>query len=362
MKRILLFIDSLGAGGAQRQLTGLAVMLKRRGYAVKVVTYYDHPFYKYILDDDGCEYECLNVDSKLCLPRLVRCIRKFKADVLISYQTDPNALACVAAALTGVKLIVSERNTHLSIGLKDRLIFRLYRLADSVVPNSYSEGDFIRDNFKFLKNKISVISNFVDLDLFTPKGAAAGRPRHILVVASVKASKNTKNFIRAVSRAKERGVDIDVTWYGVNPASTDLSANVRYADECVKLVGELGLGGCMRLLPKRRDIQVAYREADIFCLPSLFEGTPNVICEAMASALPVAASSVCDNAHYVKEGVNGMLFNPGDVDGMADVLVRMAAMTDDELASWGRRSRQIAEELCSADAFVGKYIKIIDSL
>ena len=46
MKRILLFIDSLGAGGAQRQLVGLAVMLKRRGYAVKVVTYYDHPFYK----------------------------------------------------------------------------------------------------------------------------------------------------------------------------------------------------------------------------------------------------------------------------------------------------------------------------
>lgn len=362
MKRILLFIDSLGAGGAQRQLTGLAVMLKRRGYAVKVVTYYDHPFYKYILDDGGCEYECLNVDSKLCLPRLITCIRKFKADVLISYQTDPNALACIAAAVTGVKLIVSERNTHQSAGLKDRLIFHLYRLADSVVPNSYSEGDFIRDNFKFLKRKVTVISNFVDLGLFTPKSGVVGRPKRILVVASVKASKNTKNFIRAVSRAKERGACIDVTWYGVNPASTDLPANVRYADECVKLVGELGLGGCVRLLPKRRDIQAAYREADIFCLPSLFEGTPNVICEAMASALPVAASRVCDNAHYVKEGVNGMLFNPGDIDGMADILVRMAAMADDELVLWGRRSRKLTEELCSAETFVGKYIKIIDSL
>ena len=362
MKRILLFIDSLGAGGAQRQLVGLAVMLKRRGYAVKVVTYYDHPFYKYILDDDGCEYECLNVNSKLCLPRLVGCIKRFRADVIVSYQTDPNALACLAAAMTGVKLIVSERNTHLSIGLKDKIIFQLYRLADRVVPNSYSEGDFICSNFKFLKHKVTVISNFVDLKLFTPKEPAICRPRRILVVASVKASKNTKRFIRAVSLAKERGTDIDVTWYGVNPADNDLPINVRYAEDCVKMINDLGLTNCMRLLPKRQDIQAAYRETDIFCLPSLYEGTPNVICEAMASALPVAASRVCDNAHYVKDGSNGMLFSPDDIDGMADVLVKMSAMPDDELQLWGRRSREFAESLCASETFVNKYIKIIESL
>ena len=44
--KILLFIDSLGSGGAQRQIVGLATMLKEKGYGVKMVTYYDIPFYK----------------------------------------------------------------------------------------------------------------------------------------------------------------------------------------------------------------------------------------------------------------------------------------------------------------------------
>ena len=46
--RVLLFIDNLGAGGAQRQFCGLACMLKQHGYIVKVVTYYNDPFYPLI--------------------------------------------------------------------------------------------------------------------------------------------------------------------------------------------------------------------------------------------------------------------------------------------------------------------------
>lgn len=46
MQKIILFTDSLGAGGAQRQLVGLATFLRQVGYSVKVCTYYDLDFYK----------------------------------------------------------------------------------------------------------------------------------------------------------------------------------------------------------------------------------------------------------------------------------------------------------------------------
>ena len=203
MNRILLFIDSLGAGGAQRQLTGLACLLKEKGYSVKVATYYDHPFYKYLLDENQVEYECFRVNSKLCLPKLVRCIRRFKADVVISFQTDPNALACIAAKVCGTKLIVSERNTHQEINWKDRIIFQLYRLADYVVPNSYSEKNFIEKYFPHLKSKTQTIPNFVDLKRFSPTDRKEyNQGLLILSVASVKASKNTKNFIKAINAAR----------------------------------------------------------------------------------------------------------------------------------------------------------------
>lgn len=363
MRRILLFIDSLGAGGAQRQLVGLAVMLKQRGFITKVVTYYNHPFYKYILDENNCDYECLNVNSKFCLPKLVRCIKLFKADVLISYQTDPNALACIAAAMTRIKLIVSERNTHMSISFKDRIIFQLYRYANRIVPNSYSEGQFICGKFAFLASKVVVISNFVDLRLFTPcNNKVLSVKKKILVVASVKASKNTKNFIYAINLAKKRGCKIHITWYGVNPANSDLRENVQYANECMELVRKLGLDNELKLLPKRQDIQNAYHEADIFCLPSFFEGTPNVICEAMASGLPVIASRVCDNSCYIKDGYNGILFNPNDIENIADAIIRLVNMADEDLLLWGQRSRSLVEKLCSELTFVNKYIGLIDSI
>ena len=363
MRRILLFIDSLGAGGAQRQLVGLAVMLKQRGFITKVVTYYNHPFYKYILDENNCDYECLNVNSKFCLPKLVRCIKLFKADVLISYQTDPNALACIAAAMTRTKLIVSERNTHLSISFKDRIIFQLYRYANRIVPNSYSEGQFICGKFAFLASKVVVISNFVDLRLFTPcNNKVLGVTKKILIVASVKASKNTKNFIYAINLAKKRGCKIHITWYGVNPANSDLRENVQYANECMELVRKLGLDNELKLLPKRQDIQNAYHEADIFCLPSFFEGTPNVICEAMASGLPVIASRVCDNSCYIKDGYNGILFNPNDIESIADAIIRLVNMAAEDLLLWGQRSRSLVEKLCSEVTFINKYIDLIDSI
>ena len=150
-KRIFLFIDSLTSGGAQRQFVGLACLLKQEGYKVMAATYYDYPFYQPLLDEGGVQYECFHVNSKLSLPKLIKGIRNFKADVVISFQTDPNSLACVAAKICGVRLVVSERNTHQCVTLKDKIIFQLYRLADYVVPNSYSEVLFISYTFPFLK-------------------------------------------------------------------------------------------------------------------------------------------------------------------------------------------------------------------
>lgn len=362
MKNILLFIDSLGAGGAQRQLAGLACMLKRKGYGVKVITYYDHPFYKYLLDEQNVEYECLGVNSKLCLPKLIRSIRDFKTDIVISFQTGPNSLTCIASRICGVRLIVSERNTHQSTTIKDKIIFQLYRQADYVVPNSYSEKNYIDQHFSFLKNKTITISNFTDLSRFSPYNSVKGGDFTILVVASVKASKNTKNFIRAYNEAYKKGCRAKVVWYGVNPKDNDLAANNTYTDECMKMVEEYGIGDSFKLLSKRQDIENAYHEADVFCLPSHFEGTPNVICEAMASGLPIMASDVCDNPHFVRQNENGWLFDQNNVEEMAKVIQKVSILDRNELAAMGQKSRDFAEKLCSEELFVNKYIKLIESI
>lgn len=362
-QKIFLFTDSLGPGGAQRQFVGLARLLKLKGYQVMAATYYDQPFYKPLLDEADIPFECFHINSKLSLPRLIRCIKQFKADVLISFQTDPNSLACIASKMCGVKLIVSERNTHQSISFKDKIIFNLYRLADYVIPNSHSEEKFIFNSFSFLRNKTQAITNFVDLNKFYP---ANNKSRHerllIMTAASIKDSKNTKRYIEACIKAFEMGCDANVVWYGVNDKATELPEYTQYTEECMRMVETSGYGNRIKLLNKRKDIENAYREADIFSLPSHFEGTPNVICEAMASGLPVMASNVCDNPNFVIPHKNGWLFDQLDISDIAKTLVEVSNTKNEILSCYGKESRRIVEEKCSEEVFVNKYIKLIENL
>jgi glycosyltransferase involved in cell wall biosynthesis len=71
----------------------------------------------------------------------------------------------------------------------------------------------------------------------------------------------------------------------------------------------------------------AYQQADIFFSPSMQEGCPLVVLEAMASGLPVLATDISGSQDLIKTGINGIVVKPGNVDEMAGALYRMAGDT-----------------------------------
>ena len=99
----------------------------------------------------------------------------------------------------------------------------------------------------------------------------------------------------------------------------------------------------------------------MFCLPSFYEGTPNVICEAMACGLPVVCSEVCDNPMYVKDGINGFLFDPHSVESIALGLEKIIKINNADYISYCQQSRKIAEKQLSKDVFIEKYLTLIKS-
>ena len=127
MKKILCLIDSLGSGGAQRQITGLACLLKSSGYDVKVLWYHKEDFYKDILDLNGVGYAnpiCSGTVDKMSA--VLREIRSFTPDVVVSYLDGPCIIACLGKMLGyGYKLIDSERNTTQMLSLKEKVKFFL---------------------------------------------------------------------------------------------------------------------------------------------------------------------------------------------------------------------------------------------
>ncbi len=358
MKKILLFIDSLGAGGAQRQMVGLAVMLKQRGYDVMLSYYHPLYFYKPFLDVNGVHNELIpgaqNKRKRLLCVR--RSIKAFRPDTVISYLDTPNIIICLLRA-TGLKfrLIVSERNTSQNLSCFEKLKFFFMRRADVIVPNSYSQEAFIIDNFSRLACKVKVITNFVDTEVFSPsmeqKIAKSDDKCRILVVGRVTRQKNVIRFLQAVKKLHDDGCHFRADWYGYKDEG--------FAAQCSDFVVNEHIEDIFQFHDPSQDIVAHYRESDIFCLPSLYEGFPNVLCEAMCCGLPVTCSRVCDNPSIIEDGKNGFLFNPLDVDDMVDKLKRLILLPANERQSMAARSRVLALEMFSEDVFIEKYESLL---
>lgn len=357
MLKILLFTDSLGPGGAQRQLCGLAVMLKNIYSDVTVLTYFKNDFYKGYLEEN--HVRSVNIeDARGEIGRLAnihKFIKKENPDWIIAYQETPSLIVSLIKLLGGeFKLIVSERNTTQQLTLKDKIRFFLYRYATAVVPNSYSQENFLASRYGWMKKKLCTITNFVDLNNFSFNRHIRNEIPLIVIAASIWPPKNTLGFIEALRILASKDVLFKVKWYGYS------EANAEYFQLAQAKIDAYQLNEFIELLPKTKDIQDVYRQSDYFCLPSFYEGVPNVIAEAMSTGRPILCSNVCDNPRYVIEDVNGYLFDPNNPENMAEQILKGLSVSDQVYDQMCHESRKRAEEMLSMDTFFKKYIEIIE--
>ena len=355
--KVLCLIESLVSGGAERQMTGLASLLKQEGHDVAVWTYYPQEFYRKQLDEGGVEYRCI-VKARnrlLRIPLLLREARRWKPDVLIAFLPTETVVACIMKLLgLKTKLIVSERNTSQQYGFGERFRFFLFKMeADWIVSNSHMQERFIAEHYPSLMNKVRVITNYVNTEYFTPGNRKQEEDRVIrmVCVARLSPQKNVLNFIDAVAMLKSNGIKLIIDWFGRTDGA--------YAEECIKKVDKKNLSDIIEFRGVTQNVREEYQMADVFCLPSLWEGFPNVICEAMSCGLPVLCGRICDNADIVQEGVNGFMFDPSSVEDMINVITRFVELDSKTKQVMEQKSRELALSSFSSDLFVKKYLEII---
>lgn len=357
--KILCLIDSIGSGGAQRQLVGLADMLKIAGYDVFVLYYHEDHFFVPFLKSRKINYKCVNdaFNGWKKYWGVRRELNNFKPDVVISYLGGANMIACMIRIWNRrFKLIVSERSLTQQLNFKVRFKFLLYHICDYIVPNSYSEGYFINQNYPTLRKKLKVITNFVDIERFSPfpQKRIASKQLNFVCVGSIRKVKNVLFMINATKQVLENGINIQVKWFG---AVLDMG----YYKLCQQKVRELNLADVFIFSPPASEIEVEYRKADFFCMPSLYEGFPNVLCEAMACGLPVLASNVSDNAYILGHQNKDCLFDPYSIEDIVECIVRNALLSRECRQEIGRRNREIAVRNFSKKNFLQQYVELIES-
>ncbi len=347
-------------GGAERQLSGLATLLRREGEDVDVLTYRSGDFHSPELRQAGVRHTCLNwkgSDAGL-IRRIAAHLKENGTQVVISFLVGANIKACLAHMLyPEFKLVVSERNCNTSMLPHDRFRFILYGTqADSVVCNSFAQTDFVSRHCPGLRMRLETIPNFVDLDKFYPPSEGHRRgdgPLEVVTVARLSPRKNAMGLIRAATDPSLSNVRFH--WYGVPRGSA-------YERRCRKLIRRKGLQDRFIMHSAVDNPAEVYRSADAFCLCSFYEGTPNSLAEAVCCGLPAVCSAVSDNARYVIPGRNGFLFNPHESRTLVKALHKLASLSPEELRACSAESLEIASDNFSKDLFIKRYIDLLRGL
>lgn len=360
--RFLLVIDHFGMGGAQRQMVELACGLKRRGHEVEVFVYFpQHAFFRPRLDEHRIvvhEYRKGRGFSAGVLFRLLTLIRSRRIDCVISYLNSANIYTELAAAVSsGWKLIVSERTSHHDDRSALAAFARrmLHAFADRVVANSQYQCAWLRRKF-WLKRKVRCIYNGLELGLFAARepeqGAHAGLS--LVAVGRIGPEKNVLALLQALKLLESRGLPLPgVSWAGQRDTSV---AGERYCRQIdAFLQSEPRIGSRWRWLGVQTDIPALLRRHDALVLPSLYEGLPNAVCEALAVGMPILVSNVCDHPLLVREGERGFLFDPADPSSIADAIAKLLQLDAGDRLEFSRNARAYAEENLALEKMIGAY-------
>ncbi|MFA6427548.1 MAG: glycosyltransferase family 4 protein [Candidatus Magasanikbacteria bacterium] len=195
----------------------------------------------------------------------------------------------------GFRLSTNAR--HLDIFRKTiaRMIERLALMnADYAIATTREDAEY----YQFFATHVTVIPNFVDTELFSPKiGGGDGSVRTLLYVGRLSKEKNLGNLIEAVCNLP----NVQLLIVGDGEERASLEGQAKNSQAPVVFKGKASYA----------EVANYMKQADVFVLPSLYEGNPKVILEAMASGLPVVATNVRGINTLIEHGVTGFLTGIG---------------------------------------------------
>lgn len=367
-RKVLCILDSLGSGGAQRQMVNLMRGLANRGWRVSLFIYYPHlDFFRAELSQEPIEIiECpIRILGKFgVLRHLIATMRLGQYDAAISFLNGPNLLLELASIFAPrTKIVVSERNSfteHASVFV--RLISRIpHLLANAVVANSRAQADWLR-GLPWLRRKAICIRNG-----FTIKRPAAlpcqspASELKIVGIGRVQPQKNISALIAALNIFESRnGWVPTVTWIGDTGENSGFGG---YASELRRqLEAYPNIAKNWIWMGERHDIDAQIGAHHILALPSTYEGFPNVICEAFMLGRVVIASSIGDNAELVGNQERGAVVDPTKPESIAMALETITRWSASEWRERSLNAHRFAVSQFSNEKMVQEYEFLMNRL
>lgn len=352
--RVLLMISSLERGGAERQVVHLVNTLDPARFDVRVCS---------LSEQTPLAYNLVEPERLIVLPkrgrfdwrligRAVQLMRSLRTQVVHAFLFDAEVVARLAASAAHVPVVIaSERNAGYVPPLLHRCAdFMTRHRVDFLVANSEAGALFRRHVMPFDTDRIRVVTNGVETSRFRPMDKQAAKralgfaadDRIIGMVATFKHQKNHTDFFYAASRLASRWPTLRFACVG-EAMRDNQQGSEDYHAEMRTLMRSLQLEGRVRLLGERDDMVRVYNALDVMVLPSLHEGTPNVVLESMACGTPVVVNDIADHRQIIRDGVTGYVVRVHDVEQLTN---RIEKLIQDEPArhDMGEQARSSVEQ------------------
>jgi len=354
-------------GGSGAVATELGLQLARRGHEVHFISYaqpfrlgqfHERVFFHEVEMDEYPLFE--HVPYSLALAVAIQdTAEKHDLDVVHVHYAIPHATsAWIAREMLGdagrLPVVTTLHGTDITLVGLHPSFHRITRFSILKSDGITAVSDFLRDetvrDFGVPAERIDVIPNFIDPEAFRPdrepchRGVLAPGGEPILMhVSNFRPVKRVADTVEVLARVAEH-----------RPARLVLVGDGPDRPRVAERARELGVEERVLFLGKHDSVAELLSCADVVLLPSASESFGLAALEAMACGAPVVATRVGGLPEVVEDGATGLLFEVGDVEGMAQ---GVRALLDDEArrAALGRQARERAVECFAAERIVPRY-------
>jgi len=361
--RVLHVIDSLHLGGAQEVVMNLATCGDRARFVHEVATLHGRGVYWDRIASLGVKLHSLSPHKLVpwYVPRLTALLATGKFDILHCHLIASNIVAKPLGALCRVPVIINHDHTNDSFRARQRARLALdtlsNRFASHIITVSESCRRFLLTREGIPEQKITLVQNAIDLRRYSPecgdrKSArrSLGLPPGVPVVAGVGRLNPQKNFSLFIEIAA-------LVLRAVPGAHFVLAGEGPEEQGLRRLAHEAGLDDHITFTGYVADTRQVYLATDVLVMPSLFEGLPMTLLEAMAMRMPVVASKLDGIAEVITDRQDGFLVPDLDAPLFAERITRL--LEDPALA---RTTGESAARTVAARFSVGRMTSQVEDI
>lgn len=361
--RLLQMTEDLGVGGLETVVATLTRTIDPARFDVSVLCLKDEGALADELRADGFVVHRLETppDGKadyLAFRKVARLLRERRIDVIHTHNTSPLVDGTLAAMLSGVRTVVHTDHARdfpdklryvVAEHLLSYYVYRMVGVSDQTTRN-------LRHYERIPLHKLRTIPNGITGGRYRIATDPAAKRRELGIhatgpviglAARLTEQKGVRYLLEAMPALVSRFPDITLVIAGIGVLEHELRAQA----------SALGLDEHVRFVGVRRDMPELLQLFDIYCLPSIWEGLPMAILEALAAGCPLVASAVGGVPSAVEHGISGVLLPPRDPAALTDaitVLLRDPALR----RRYAAAGRLVFDERFSAEAMTRQYERL----